>query len=242
MVVAEESVEMSARQAGRIEHILVELGQRVTRDTLLATLDARSARKDRQMADATAGAAAAQVNKATIDLKEAGDRFVRLRRLGSNLVSAEDLSAAIFKVQAARTQLASARAGLREQKARQGLVDSTMSDTEMRAPFDGKVAARYLNAGAVVAAGTPVLRLISDRELTVRFAVPADRAAALKPELPIVARLEPPGGEVPGLVTTFSPEIDAASGMLFVEARLLPGHGAPPPAGAMVRVRLSAAP
>jgi RND family efflux transporter MFP subunit len=240
LVVAQESVEISARRAGHVEKVLVALGQRVASGTLLATLDARSARKDVMMAQATAGAAGAQVHKAAAELKEAQDRFSRLRRLGKNLVSAEELTSMALKVRAAQSQLATARASLEEQRARQGQLDDSVSDTELRAPFDGKVAARYLDVGAVVAVGTPVLRLISDRELTVRFAVPAGQAAGLEPSAPIVALRDPPGPPLPGVITSVAPEVDSSSGMLFAEARLTPpADGASaPPSGTVVRVRL----
>ena len=102
-------------------------------------------------------------------------------------------------------------------RARIAQLEARLASSRILAPFDGRVARRYLDAGANAAAGTPVVRLISSQALLSRFAVPPDRASIpLGAEVRI--EIETPRLVLSGSVERVAPEIDAASQMVFVEA------------------------
>ena len=65
-----------------------------------------------------------------------------------------------------------ARAAVAEKSARVKQLRSALNDLELRAPFDGTVSLRYVDAGAVVGPTTPIVRLINPDNLWVRFAIP----------------------------------------------------------------------
>ena len=50
-------------------------------------------------------------------------------------------------------------------------------DAQIVAPFDGTIAARYVDSGANVSRSTPIVRVISPASLVIRFAVPEEQAA-----------------------------------------------------------------
>jgi len=113
------------------------------------------------------------------------------------------------------------------------------ADAEIRAPFDGIVTARYLDPGAHVTSTTPIVRIISASDLFVRFAVSVERARALRVGRPVLVT----GGAAPihGAIEKVAPEIDAASRMVVVEARV-DGAGAEARSGEMVTVALAEEP
>ena len=54
-----------------------------------------------------------------------------------------------------------------------------IDDSTITAPFDGTIAARLIDDGAVVTPNTPVLRLIEDQVLEARIGVPTEAAEAI---------------------------------------------------------------
>jgi multidrug efflux pump subunit AcrA (membrane-fusion protein) len=97
-------------------------------------------------------------------------------------------------------------------------------EAQLRAPFAGAISRRYVDAGATLELGRPVVQLISDARL-VRFAVPEERSAALRLGGAVQVEFVDEGLKVRGAVTAIAPEIDAGTRLLFAEARLEPGDG-----------------
>jgi multidrug resistance efflux pump len=96
---------------------------------------------------------------------------------------------------------------------------------EVRAPFDGAVAACHHDTGARVDAGVSLLRLISLHALWVRFAVPSSESDWLEIGVPV--RVQPERGAVAHSadIRRIAPEVDPATDMIFVEAVLVARKG-----------------
>ena len=60
-------------------------------------------------------------------------------------------------------------------------VDIDIQKSELKAPFDGTVAARSVDEGAVVAAGAPVVEVLETGRRRARIGLPPSVAAALRP-------------------------------------------------------------
>jgi multidrug efflux pump subunit AcrA (membrane-fusion protein) len=89
------------------------------------------------------------------------------------------------------------------------------------------VAERLVEPGTVVAAGTPLVRLVDDGRLVVRFAVPPEESVAVG--APVQVRL--PGGALRrAIVDRVAPEIDTLARLRVVEALFAPGATADAPA------------
>ena len=94
-----------------------------------------------------------------------------------------------------------------------------IAEAELRAPFAGVIAKRYVDPGATLSTGEPVVQIIADARL-VRFAVPEERGDALRLGAPVRVRFEDVPLEVSGTVSTIAPEIDAGTRLILAEAEL----------------------
>lgn len=237
VVLARQSVDVAAKLDGRIEQVHVQLGEMVPRNGLIATLDVRSVQKDLVIAEAALEAAEAEQDRVTLELAEVRERLERNRNLG-DLVARESLAGSQYQEKIAAARVESTRAQVAERRARIEQLRETIADAALRAPFEGIVAARYLDPGAVVARGAPVVSLISSGDLWLRFAVPEDRAARLAAGQAVSVRLEAAPVQLQGTVQNVAPEVDPAARMVFVEATLetTESPGARIPSGAVARV------
>ena len=58
-------------------------------------------------------------------------------------------------------------------------LEHALAEAEIRAPFDGVVAARFFDPGALTRGGRPILRVISSSIPRVRFAIPEPQSSAI---------------------------------------------------------------
>ncbi|MCP4202708.1 MAG: efflux RND transporter periplasmic adaptor subunit [bacterium] len=129
---AENEVDVVARTNGPIEELRTEEGRVVSKGQLLARIDDDEIRS--------------QVEIARVSLEEARLNFERAERLYSiQLVSPEEY-------EQARSRFETARAQYQGNQLQLGY-------TEIRAPFSGRIVARYIDAAQQVSAGTPLFRL-----------------------------------------------------------------------------------
>ena len=221
VILSSEAVDVTADSPGRLAAVYVEIGDRVRRGDRLASLDPRIVAQDLEMARSALRASEADAGRADAELSEARARWDR-RRKNPEIFSGEDLAESELRVKTATSALEVSRARVAEQRARVRQLETSVGQTDVRAPFDGQVAERFADPGALVGPGTPVLRLISGGDLRVRAAVPPDDARALAPGTMVTARVRDLTLEVPGRVERISPGVDTASQMVFVEIRLEP--------------------
>jgi RND family efflux transporter MFP subunit len=155
------------RVGGKIVRRQVELGQRVKVGEILAQLDPQ----DYQLA---AQAAKAQVTAAVTNRDLAAADFKRYKELrDQNFISGAELERRDATLKAAQAQLDQAQA----QGSAQG---NQAAYTTLVADVSGVVTAVEAEAGQVVAAGTPVVRIAQDGPRDVVFSVPEDKVAQIK--------------------------------------------------------------
>lgn len=224
VLVARESVDVTAESQGRLQVVLVSIGDRVRRGDRIATLDTRIAAQELEMALSSLRAAEADERRATDELAEADARNDR-RQKNPDFFSREDLAEAALRAKTSKAALEVARSRVSEARARVRQIEATSSRNEVRAPFDGRVAERFADPGALVGPGTPVVRLISAGDLLVRAAVPTEEARNLTVGAPVIATVRNLGLPVPGAILRIAPEVDAASQMVLIEVRLAPAAG-----------------
>ena len=220
VVLAPESVEVATTVGGRIESVNVVLGDHVSKGSLIASLDSRQLRQDIVVAEAAIRAATAERDRAVIRLEEAVTRLGRMDALG-DVVSAQDRSQAHSEQRLAQATLEEARARVDKENAQLVQLREALANTEIRAPFDGTVAARHADTGSSLAAGAAIVRLLKSGDPIVRFAVPGDVVDRLRRDQAVEFRLSSGGDGRPARIERISPEVDPASQMFVVEARLL---------------------
>lgn len=219
VVVPRETVEVSADLSGRLDAVEVRVGERVEAEQPLARIDVEPLRQELSAAEASLGAARAEIERREIELSEAERRRQRRERVPESF-SREELEASVLEHETALAAHEGAKARLAEQRARVERLRELLRSAVLRAPFRGTVALRYLDPGATVAPGTPVVRLIAADQLFVRFAVPAERASEIEEGSRVEIAIEGVENQVTATVDQVAPEIDTASGMVFLEARL----------------------
>lgn len=232
VVVPRQVVDVAAPFAGRVEAVLVDVGDRVEAGAPLVRLDTTSLAEDLRMSEAALGAAEAEQRRTAVSRDEADTRWRRRQAL-QDTFSSEAIAAARNERESAAAAYAAAEARVEEHRARVRQLRDHLSRATLTAPFTGTVAQRHLDAGAAVAPGVPVVRLITSQDLLVRFAVPPDLANDLQPGNEVTLLLDG-GGDSRAVVERVAPEVDAPSQRIFVEAR--PREAAALPAGTTLRV------
>jgi RND family efflux transporter MFP subunit len=224
VVVARESVNVMSDFQGRLEAVYVSIGDQVERGGRIAALDTRLDLQELEMARSSLGAIEADERRASDELAEARARDER-RQKNPDFFSKEDLAQVALQAKTAASAFQAARSRTAEQRARVRQLETTLSRNEVRAPFAGRVAARFVDPGATVGPGTPLVRLISAGDLMVRAAVPPEDARGLAVGSRVTARVRDLGLPIPGTIQRIAPEVDAASQMVLIEVRLDPAPG-----------------
>lgn len=214
-------------------------GDRVRAGEIVASIDTPGLLAEVDAAAAALEVVRAEAERVRLDASHTRETLARTDELRA-YVSAQETSTARYQAKNADARHRRARADVLVAEARVKQAEQRQADTELRAPFDGVVAARYADPGAVVNTTAPIVRLIAAENPRVRFAVPERDAAMLSPGDGVQVRIDGFAATVPATVETVAPEVDAAAGLVFVEARFADGVTAGQvPLGVMVRVRLA---
>lgn len=223
VILARSAAEIAPRFEGKIRHIHVRLGDHVPAGALIAELDVPSLVHDLHVAEAELKAAQVERARVAVEVAEAKERLSRRLALAADsLVSKEDVIGARYQAQLAEKRLDAATASVEQRRAAADRLRKDNADTRITAPFEGVVAARYVDVGATVRPSAPLIRLISGGELFVRFAVPEQQVGALGVGRPVRVHLDTPRADLRATVDKVSPEIDAAAHLVFLEAKLDP--------------------
>jgi RND family efflux transporter MFP subunit len=222
-VLSREAVDVSVREAGTVVAVHVRMGDRVQKGDLLVSLDARLADSDLASAQAAASSQQIELQLAGATSSAAREHEARVLLLAKEgLASVEQTAEATRDRKLAALRVERARTALAEKAAQVVRLQQEKELKEVRAPFDGTVAARYVDPGVTVAATPPkpLVRIIGAEGLFVRFAVPEARLPAL--HLGGRVRIQPRGAStaLAGTIERISPEIDPGTRIAFAEASI----------------------
>ena len=193
---AEEQAEVAAEVSGRVIATPVERGTRVSEGSELVRITDVEVRAQAQEAEANTGQIEARLGltgggrfeidgvpevanaKAAYDLAQAD--FERARMLlDRKLLPQADFDRSRTQTDAARHQYDIARNSAEQQyqsllaaRARMTLAQKALTDTVVRAPFDGLVEQRFVSVGDYVSRGTKVASVIRINPLRVELTVP----------------------------------------------------------------------
>jgi HlyD family secretion protein len=205
-VAAWQEVSISPEVGGfRIADVLVNVGDKVRKGQVLATLSTTSVANDlAQQAAAVAEARAA--------LAEASANAARARQLrDSGAISAQQINQYLTAEQTARSRDQAAEARIKSEQLR-------MSQTSVIAPDDGVIAARAATAGALARVGEELFRMIRQGRLEWRAEVPGADLHLVREGQPVEVAM-PDGAAVKGTVRTVAPTIDPQTrkGLVYVD-------------------------
>jgi len=204
-----------------LEAVYVHLGDHLRPGDIIAQIESSAIRQQLAMAEASLRSAQAEIRSTNVELKDAEVRHQRRERLvNAGLLSKEELATATVQVERARTNLEVAQARVAEQMARIKQTKELLANTAITATFEGTVAARYLDPGAMVHVGSPVINLMRSEDLWVRFAAPEDRRVSMPVGTSVGVHLEGLPGVIPGTIAHIAPGVDSMSREVVIEAKL----------------------
>lgn len=214
-----QQVDIAPSVSARVEDVKVQLGTHVKKGDVVATLDSASLRRELAAAVAAVRAARAEAHAAVVQEEAAAEKVERLDQY-SDSVSGQERINARNQARLSSSQTGAARARVSEAEAKVGELKVLLESSALVAPFDGVIAARYIDPGALIEPGRPIARLISADDLWVRFAVPEDAAGAVRVGGCVRVAVDSPAVTAPGVVAMVAPQVDTELRMLVVEARL----------------------
>jgi len=189
----------------RLSAVNANVGDRVSKGQVLATLQSDAVQADLNTARAS-------LLEAEALLAEARSNADRARSLqGSGALSNQDTQRALTSEQTSKARVDSAKAQVAAQELR-------LRQTRVLASDDGVISARLATVGAVVQPGQELFRLIRQGRLEWRAELPAGDLQRIKPGM--VAIATPPGGSaVQGRVRIVAPTVDGATrnGLVYVD-------------------------
>jgi multidrug efflux pump subunit AcrA (membrane-fusion protein) len=192
-----ETADVAFLVSGKVARVMVEEGQHVVKGQVLAALEATdyknafdAAQAQRQAAEAVAQKASAglrkqEVEEARIELARSEDEYKRMRFLVERKsLPANDFQKIEATYKAAQERYNMAVEGTRIEdkntaiaqalaaKAQASEEQKRLGDTRLYAPFSGNIAARHIDPGQTVAAGSSVISIVNLNPAKVRVGVP----------------------------------------------------------------------
>ena len=235
-VEAFEQSPVYAKVSGYVQHIKVDIGDRVEEGQVLATLEipemaGQVSQAEQQLAQQRAELAKAEAEASLQQLVFARSRGLRAK----DAITEQDLDEARARAAKASSELELVRARVRGAEARLAELRALVQYATLRAPFAGVITRRFVDRGALVQASTsnnsPLLMVA--RTDTVRVF-----ADAPEPDVPFVDRDDRAVLEIPALpgetfageITRFAEALDPSSRTMRTEVdfpnpdgRLRPG-------------------
>lgn len=204
-----------------VDSLLVSVGKRVRAGDLVARLDATKLETELEKAKAAEKAARGEAARAGAQAR-AARRVLKqermLARVGAsplnNVRSAGDeLAVAGGGAGAAAGNLEAAATSVR-------LIKQMLEHTEIKAPIDGVITMIKVREGEAATTGRPIARVFDDRDLLVKFGVPAEHRKAIQKGQTVEIFVE--GLEQPlyATVDSISDELEPPVNFTIVEADL----------------------
>jgi RND family efflux transporter MFP subunit len=198
-----QEIEVMAKVAGYVRQINVDVGDRVKKGDVLATLEIPEMADDLRRAGATLDRSQAEVARAKDELQRAQsahdiahlsfERLFGVSEKKPGLVAQQEIDDARSKdlvseaqVSAAKSALSAANEQVAVNKAEMQKVQTLIEYTRVTAPFTGVITKRFADTGSMIQAGTasqsqamPVVRLSENSLLRLILPVPESAVATV---------------------------------------------------------------
>ncbi len=242
-VVARRSATVASKTTGRVLEVLIEEGQRVERDQIIARLDDTNTRAALGQAQAGLAQAEAALSAAKIALDDARPTFTRNeQQRDAAVISADAFDGAKAHFNAVLADYAVKQRGVEVARASLAFAQRNEDDTTVRAPFAGVVTVKNAQEGEMVSpisAGggftrTGIGTIVDMDSLEVEVDVSENFINRVRPGQPATIRLNAyTDWEIPAAVIAVIPTADRSKATVKVrvgfkvhDPRVLPEMGA----------------
>jgi RND family efflux transporter MFP subunit len=246
-LVADETTTLSAKVAGRVASVYVDVGDLVAPDKALVQLDPTDFKLLAEQSDAQLQQARAAVGLKPEDpveklnpenappvleakalLDEATQTLARMTSLATeDAITKSDLELAESAERVARARYQSSLNSVREkialisvQAAQRNLAHEQLRETSVSSPFEGTIQARLVSPGTFVQAGQALLSVVRTKQLRFRTSVPERYAHLLKIGQPIKIHFDLSDQIREGKVSRINPNLDPSNRSLGFEVDL----------------------
>jgi len=185
----DEEVELSFETSGKIVGIMFSEGTRVSKGDLLGKIN------DRHLQ--------AQLLKLEAQLKLVEEKEFRQRALlDKDAISRESYDQVVTELQSLEADIL--------------LVKARIAETELRAPFDGKIGLRYYSEGSYASPSTKIAKLVKVQPLKIEFSIPERYAGEITNGYPITFTID--GLPYTAKVYAVEPMVDIKTRSIIVRA------------------------
>jgi len=186
-LIPDEEVELSFEASGKVVGIFFKEGSRVKKGELLAKINDRPLQ--------------AQLLKLQAQRKLTEEREFRQRQLlDRDAISRESYDQVATELQSLEADIM--------------LIQARISETELRAPFDGIVGLRLVSEGAFATTQTKIVQLVKISPLKIEFSIPERYAGEVTPGYPITFVID-------GVQKSFTAEVYAVAPKVDVDTRTI---------------------
>jgi multidrug efflux system membrane fusion protein len=256
---------LSSQLNGFVRSVHVRSGDLVSAGQILATLDARDAQSQKDMAQASIEEAQAGLEEARKGAQMAADTrsaakansdlaaatFQRYQELfdsrsvspqeldevrARRAAAAADLAAQETMVAAAQDRVKQALAKIAQAGAQSRRADVLVGYTVLKAPAAGRVAERQVDPGSAIFPGSPLLVLETTANPQVLAEIPTAQLAALRAGMEVEVRIADAGSACKGRVAEIVPLSNPATHTVQFKVDLPHGFAAPTGSYASVEV------
>lgn len=217
--VSDGLAELSSEVNGRVKRVDVRLGDIVEEGETLAVVDPVTYASRVKELRASVHLSEASAEEAKVNLANLRAELQRKKPLlDRKLVTEREIEDLQSRVRASEQRLEIARATVQQNQARLGAARDSLSDTRVKAPFNGTIAERYVDVGTHVGPGQPMFRVVDDQEIYLRLRIPETESGLVSAGMPVKIRVDALGGQqVSGEVGRVAPAVDPATRTLRVD-------------------------
>jgi membrane fusion protein, multidrug efflux system len=208
----DEEVDLAFETSGKVVGLYFEEGRKVKKGELMAKLNDRPLQ--------------AQLLKLQAQQKLVQEREFRQRQLlDRDAISRESYDQVATELQSIEADIM--------------LIEARISETELRAPFDGIVGLRMISEGAIATTQTKIVRLVKTRPLKIEFSIPERYAGEVVPGFPITFVVDGFPEPFSANVYAIDPKVDINTRTIVVRALYPNTEELKPGRFASIRARLS---
>jgi membrane fusion protein (multidrug efflux system) len=205
---AEKTASIRSEVSGAVVAVLSDPGAHVTQGTPLARVDDTVVRE----AWLSAKSAVTQAELAADIARRETGRSEKLLAAGAIAQNA---------LEAARRNDLAAEAALGDAKSRLASAQKNLDNTVIKAPYDGVVSERQVNAGDIVSPGSPLFTLVDPSTMRLEGAVPAEKLGLVHVGAPVKFEVTGyPGRAFIGTITNIYPSADPATRQVRLYVRI----------------------
>jgi RND family efflux transporter MFP subunit len=219
-------VGLKPKLPGRLDRILVDIGDRVTEGQVVATVDRGEVDAQVDAAVAAIGVAKAGIESAEASLANAISEHDRATTLfAAGALPRQRLEAAETARRAAAAQRDLAKATLAQAEAAVRRAQEVQRDTTLYSPVSGFIVERNYDPGAIPG-DRPVVVVADIRQLKLEAGVSEMEAGRLKTGMPAHVSVQAkPGETFSGQVAAIVPEVDQRNRHFRIEVRVPNAEG-----------------